>query len=72
MLKVDEDIDAARDDFMRFPPLDMHDEADAAGIVLVLRIVQSLSARESMLHHRPPLQNKTGKIRKKSPSGSEK
>ncbi len=43
MVEVDQDFQAARDDVVRFSPLDVGDETDAAGIVLVARIVKSLS-----------------------------
>ncbi len=41
MVEVDEDLQAAADDVVRFSALDVDDKADAARIVLVARIVES-------------------------------
>src|SRR5688572_3310574 len=42
MIEVLEDLDALLDDGIRFAALDVHDEADAAGIVLELGVIQAL------------------------------
>ena len=42
MVEVLEDLDALLDDGVRFAALDVHDEADAAGVMLELRVVEAL------------------------------
>src|SRR5262249_769033 len=42
VLQVDEDLHGLADEVARFAPLEVHDEADAAGVVFVLRVVQAL------------------------------
>jgi hypothetical protein len=42
MVEIDEDFEAAADQIVRLPALDVDDKADAARIVLVPRIVQAL------------------------------
>jgi len=49
VVEIDKDLQAAADDVVRLLALDIGDEADAARIVLVARIVESLSFRQS--HH---------------------
>jgi len=39
MVEIDQDLQAALDDVVRFSPFDIGDETDAAGIMLVARIV---------------------------------
>ncbi len=60
--EVDEDLDAARDDIVRLTALNVRDEADAAGIVLVLWIVQTLlggqaAANRGIGHGIPKISN---------------
>ena len=43
MVEIDQDLQTARDDVVRFSPLDVGDETDAARIMLVARVVESLS-----------------------------
>ena len=43
MVEIDEDLQPAADDIVRFSALDVRDKADAARIVLVARIVEALS-----------------------------
>jgi hypothetical protein len=43
MVEIDQDLQAARDDLVRFSSFDVGDEADAARIMLVPRVVESLS-----------------------------
>ena len=43
MREVAQNRHALLDDRVRLPPLDVRDEADAAGVVLVCRVVQTLS-----------------------------
>src|SRR5262249_7983475 len=45
VFEVEQDLDGLLDDGMRFAPREVNDEADAAGIVLVLRVVQTLGER---------------------------
>ena len=45
MRQVDQNLDALDDDFVRFLTLDVGNEADSAGIVLMARIVKSLRGR---------------------------
>ena len=45
MVQVDERREAIADDLMRLPPLQVDDEADAAAIVLVAGVVQTLGWR---------------------------
>src|SRR4029077_18726221 len=49
MIQVDQDLQPASDDVVRLSALDVDDEAHAARVVLVARIVQSWSRRGS--HH---------------------
>ena len=56
MVEIDEDLQAAPDDIVRFPALDVRDKADAARIVLVPRIVEpfvALQGHPKSLCHRP-------------------
>ena len=46
MRQVDEDLQSLGDDVVRLLALDVDDEADTAGVVLVLRIVETLLRRE--------------------------
>ena len=48
VLQVNEDLQRIADDVVRLAVLEIDDEADAAGIVLVARIVQALLVRESV------------------------
>lgn len=48
MVEVDENLDALLDDLVGLLALHVHDEADAAGIVLELRVVKSLLGRQSL------------------------
>jgi len=43
MVEIDQDLQTARDDVMRFSSLDVGDETDAARIVLVAWVVETLS-----------------------------
>ena len=45
MGQVDEDLNALDDNVVRFLTLDIRDEADSAGVVLMARIVKSLRGR---------------------------
>jgi hypothetical protein len=45
MIEVDQDLEAARDDVVRFSAADMSDETDTARIVLVARVIEALSPR---------------------------
>ena len=47
MRQIDQNLDALQDDIVRLPALDIGDKADAAGVVLVLRAVKSLSRRQA-------------------------
>jgi hypothetical protein len=49
VVEVYEDLEALRDDVVGLPTAHVGDEADAAGVVLVPRVVQPLSWR--LLHH---------------------
>ena len=51
VLQVDEDLQRLADDVVRLAVLEIDDEADAAGIVLVARIVQTLLVRQSVGSH---------------------
>ena len=42
MVEIDQDLQPAADDIVRFSALDVRDKADAAGIVLVARIIEAL------------------------------
>jgi hypothetical protein len=42
MVDIHEDLEALRDDGVGFPALHIDDEADAAGVVLIAGIVESL------------------------------
>jgi hypothetical protein len=58
MRQIRQDAQAIRDDRVALPVLDLRDEADAAGIVLVARIVQPLHPdhhRSNALPAAPPL-----------------
>src|SRR5690606_6624553 len=60
MLEIPEDLDALADDVVRPASLEMDDEADAAGVLLVLGIVKALSLWDLPILHtrvlpRPPL-----------------
>src|SRR5208283_882362 len=46
--KIDENLDAFADDVVAFLSAHVGDESDAAGIVLVARIVQSLGRRKAV------------------------
>ncbi len=50
MLQVDQDLDGLADDVVRASCLEIDDEADSAGIVLVERIVQTLLAWNLGVH----------------------
>ena len=43
MVEIDQDLQPASDDVVRFPSLDVDDETDAAGIMLVAGVVEALS-----------------------------
>jgi hypothetical protein len=47
MVEVLEDLDALLDDGVRFLALDVHDEADAAGVMLELRVIEALLWRRA-------------------------
>ena len=47
MIEVLEDLDALLDDGVRFAALDVHDEADAAGVMLELRVIEALLRRRA-------------------------
>ena len=47
MRQVDQDLNALQDDVVRFPPLDIGDKAHAAGIVLMLRVIETLRRRQA-------------------------
>ncbi|AJX01694.1 hypothetical protein BM45_3124 [Burkholderia mallei] len=49
VIEVLEDLQALLDDFVALLALDVSDEADAAGVVLVLRVVQTLRGRKRAL-----------------------
>ena len=51
MVQIDEDRQPLLDDFVRFLPLHLTDEADAAGVVLELRIIKALLGGESVISH---------------------
>jgi hypothetical protein len=61
MVEVLQDLDALLDDGVRFLALDVHDEADAAGVMLELRVIEALLCRrpESNRGHFPVLQTQT-------------
>ena len=48
VLQVEQDLERLADDVVRLAVLQVDDEADAAGIVLVARIVQTLLVRQSV------------------------
>src|SRR6185437_1074704 len=54
MRQVGEDADAVRDDRMAFLVLDMRDKSDAARIVFVAWIIQTLCRRQYRTNHSPP------------------
>jgi len=43
MRQIDQNLDAFQNDVVRLPPLNAGDKSDAAGVVLMLRAVKSLS-----------------------------
>ena len=45
MRQVDQDLNALEDDVVRFAPGNIGHKADAAGIVLMLRVIETLSRR---------------------------
>ena len=45
--QVDEDLDTFDDDVVRFVALDVGDEADPTGIVLMMRVIETLSGWQS-------------------------
>src|SRR5262249_42019346 len=47
MVEIDQDLQTARDDIVRFSPLDVGDETDTARIMLVARVVEALSPWQS-------------------------
>ena len=47
MLEIFEDTQAVFDDFVRFPVVDVRDEADAAGIMLVPGVIEALRRRKA-------------------------
>ncbi len=47
MIQIAQYLDGLLQDAMRFAPLDVHDEADPAGIVLVGRVVKALFRRQA-------------------------
>src|SRR6267378_8714413 len=47
MVEIDQDLQAARDDVVRFSSLDVGNETDTARIMLVARVVEALSLRQS-------------------------
>ncbi len=51
MIQVEQDLQAAADDVVRLSALDVHDEADAASVVLVAGVVKSLSLRQAHRTH---------------------
>ena len=51
MREVDQDLDALLDDLVAGAALDVGDESDAAGIVFVSRIVESLPRGQPVLRH---------------------
>ncbi len=44
MVEIDQDLQPAADDIVRFSALDVRDKADAAGVVLVARIIEAFFA----------------------------
>ena len=52
MQQVDQDLERLADDRMRRPALDVGDEADAAGIMFVAWVVETLGRGESFHMHR--------------------
>jgi hypothetical protein len=46
VVEIDQDLQTARYDVVRFSPLDVGDETDAARIMLVARVVEPLSLRQ--------------------------
>ena len=54
VLQVDQHLETPLDDRVRPAALDVHDEADAAGVVLEARVIQALGLRgheRSLLGH---------------------
>ena len=47
VVEVDQGREAVADELVRLPPLEVDDEADAAGVVLVLRVVEALRVRQT-------------------------
>ena len=47
MRQIDQNLDALEDDVVRFPPVDIGDKADAAAIVLMLRVIETLRGRQA-------------------------
>ena len=54
MREIDEDLDAFCDNLVRWLPFNVDDKANAAGIFLVPRIVQSLRTGRPLLFTRGP------------------
>ena len=52
VLEVQQDLDRLLDDLVRLAALEVDDEADAAGVVLVARIVEALFPRRPERHGR--------------------
>ena len=52
VLQVHEDGERLLDDVVGLPPLDVHHEPEAAGVVLVARIVESLRRGKTVRIHR--------------------
>ena len=48
--QIDQQLQSALDDRMRAPPLDVGDEADAAGVMLVPRVVEAVSGGRAAGH----------------------
>src|ERR1700734_3725995 len=58
MIQILQDLQALRDNVMRFSALDVYDEANAARIMLIPRIIKTLS--HNLLHcHNFPWRNKS-------------
>ena len=51
MVEIDEDRQTLLDDFVRFLPLHLTNETDAAGVVFELRIIEALLGWESVISH---------------------
>ena len=54
VVEVPQDVEALRDDGVRFAVLHIDDEADPAGILLVVRIVEALPLRKAGVAHGEP------------------